>query len=94
MFQNPIEIPQHFTSGLHRSFGVPAERDDKAAVTLDILDAYAVERWEVGPVLELPARTDLLLRFRPYYTIWYRLGQVGLRPDHLQACYSCSHAVA
>jgi len=32
--------------GVHRSFGVPAEKDDKAAVTLDMLDAYAVERWE------------------------------------------------
>ncbi|KLO17254.1 transcription factor Tfb2 [Schizopora paradoxa] len=32
--------------GIHRSFGVPAEKDDKAAVTLDMLDAYAVERWE------------------------------------------------
>ncbi|KAF8589900.1 transcription factor Tfb2 [Ramaria rubella] len=33
--------------GEHRSFGVPAEKGDgKKSATLDVLDAYAVERWE------------------------------------------------
>lgn len=34
--------------GEHRSFGIPAEKDEKRGnVSVDMLDAYAVERWEV-----------------------------------------------
>lgn len=36
--------------GTHRSFGVPASdggEEKRASVTLEALDAYAVERWEV-----------------------------------------------
>ena len=47
--------------GEHRSFGVPAEKDEKRAnVSVDMLDAYAVERWEVA------IQVCALLRFRPH----------------------------
>ncbi|KAF8526229.1 transcription factor Tfb2 [Hysterangium stoloniferum] len=32
--------------GEHRSFGVPADKDDKRSASIDALDTYAVERWE------------------------------------------------
>ena len=34
-------------SGEHRSFGVPADKSEKRSASVDVLDAYAVERWEV-----------------------------------------------
>lgn len=34
-------------SGEHRSFGVPAEKNEKKSTKIEVLDAYAVERWEV-----------------------------------------------
>ena len=35
------------SSGEHQSFGVPAEKGEKRSATVEVLDAYAVERWEV-----------------------------------------------
>ncbi|KAF8532300.1 transcription factor Tfb2-domain-containing protein [Gautieria morchelliformis] len=32
--------------GEHRSFGVPTERGEKRSASVEVLDAYAVERWE------------------------------------------------
>ena len=61
------------SSGTSVSFGVPAESDDKRpAPSIDALDAYALERWEVytarhGPYCELTIS-------RPFCIIWFLLG--------------------
>lgn len=81
--------------GTSGSFGVPADRDDKhPPPSIETLDAYALERWEVQTRLRRAGGTLLTAHIRRSYTTWCRREPVAIRPGLLKASSFCCSAVA
>lgn len=84
-FPNGLTKIVFTTSGEHRSFGVPAEQGEKRSGTVEVLDAYAVERWEVHIFWSRPTM-DLLIYFLFLQTILHFMvssgtGQAPAKPS-------------
>lgn len=66
------------SSGASVSFGVPADSTDdkRPAPSVDALDAYALERWEVFTTRHGPCGYCILTISRPFCITWFLLGLV------------------
>lgn len=81
-------------SGEHRSFGIPADRGEKEkekrSISIESLDNYAREHWEVS--LRYLGRGSFFLTSRVFYDrqffiLWCRLAQAKPLQDHPKGFY-------
>ena len=82
-------------SGTSGSFGVSAEKEEKKQPpTVEALDSYALERWEVSSNPSSASnKRAYMLSHRRFYTIWFLLAPVRRRRNPRKASCIFSNVV-